>query len=357
MTTIYEGLALFFVLFLFSFWGDYIPTKKRASWLVILFLSVVIMIGVRNPHAWIDTVTYGKSFMNTTKTLLTFSFSDKPYGYTEKGYYFLCVIAKTISNTYFFYFSFIGFLSMFFIFKSLQKFCLMPFLGFFIYAGRFLLGRDFNQVRGGLAIAILIFATVYLTRRKVWHYLACILIAYTIHTSALIAIPFYLINLYKFKKWHIYVGLVLAFLIAGFFGSTVKSLVSGSEWVQQLARSYVDDDSVKAWANDLTNPMIYYQCLVLITFTILEKRLSRMSAHYYTLRNAYFYSTLLLIILCQYGIVASRTSTIFATYEIIIIPMIILTFKRTQRLIPYFILFLFNTVFFIKNWPGTNFGL
>ena len=357
MATIYEGLALFFMLFVVSLWGDYLSKKNRTLCLVFIICLVLFMLASRNPNGWIDTIAYGKSFMNTTKTLSTFSFSDHPYGYTEKGYYFLCVLAKTISNTYFFYFLFIGSISMFFIYKSLQKYCWLPILGFFIYAGRFLLGRDFNQMRAGVAIAIVIFATYYLTKRKALMYILLIILAFTVHTSVLVALPFYFINMYRFKRWHIVVGLVLAFLIAGFWGGTVKSIVSGSSWVQELAASYVEEGSVKAWENDLRNPMIYYQCIILLFYTFLENPLSKLSVHYYTFRNAYFYSTLLLIVLCQYGIVAGRTSTVFATYEMIMIPMIVVGVGRKQRFIPYLLILIFGLFFFIKNWPGTNFGL
>lgn len=355
--TIYGGLFLVVFLFFFSLYGDYIPQKKRIPWLLLMFFIVVFMIGNRSPYAWIDTIAYGQSFMTTTKTLLTFSFSDRPYAYTEKGYYLLCVIAKTISNSYFFYFTFIGALSMFFIFIGLKKYCLFPFLGFFIYAGRFLVGRDFNQMRAGLAIAFIIYATCFLHKRKMWQYLLCSFVAYTIHTSALIVIPFYFINYYKFKRIHIIWGLIIAFIIAGFFGNTIKAVISNLDFVQNLARSYVEEGSVKAWENNLANPMIYFQCAVLLVFTFKEKILSKSSVYYYTIRNVYFYSTLFLIVLCRYGVVSARTSTVFATYEMIMIPMIICSYKKNERFLPYLITFLLMIVFFIKNWPGTNFGL
>lgn len=354
---IFGGLFLFLLLFVFSLEGDYLSKEKRTPCLVLIVCLVLFMLANRDPKGWIDTVTYGKSFMNTTKTLSTFSFSDRPFGYTEKGYYFLCVLAKTISNTYFFYFLFIGSISLFFIYKSLQKYSLLPILGFFVYAGRFLLGRDFNQMRSGVAIAIIIFATYYLTKKKALVYLLFIILAFTIHTSVLVALPFYFINKYRFNKWQIVVGLVIAFLIAGIWGGTVKSIVSGSYWAQELAASYIEEGSVKAWENDLRNPMIYYQCIILLFYSFMENPLSKLSIHYYTFRNAYFYSTLLLIVLCQYGIVAGRTSTVFATYEMIMIPMIVVGVGRKQRFIPYILILIFGLFFFIKNWPGTNFGL
>jgi hypothetical protein len=322
-----------------------------------MYVIIVFCIGSRNTGGWIDTVTYVDSFVNSTNSLSSFSFSDVPFGYTEKGYYLLCVIAKTISSNPQIYLLFIGALSMAFLFPCLDKYTPLPFLGLSIYVARFMIGRDMNQMRGGLAISIIMLATVYAVKKKYLKYILVIFAAYFIHTSALVALPILLLDRIKIKKKHIIGGLFLAFIIAGFFGETVKSVISESSFVQGLAKSYVDDDSEKAWSNDLSNPLIYFQMLCLLIYTFKEKQLSSRFAYYYTMRNAYFYSTLLLIVLCQYGIVAGRTSTVFATYEISIIPMIITTYRKKARIIPYIVTLGFMIIFFIKNWPGTNFGL
>ena len=354
--TVFTGLLLFVILYIFSFYADYLKIDKRRQWLVFLYLIIVFCIGSRNTGGWIDTVTYVESFNYNTNTLSSFSFSDTPLGYTEKGYYLLCVIAKTIFNNPQIYLFFIGALSMAFLFPSLDKYTPMPFLGLSIYIARFMLGRDMNQMRAGLAISVIMFATMYAVKRKYIKYILFIITAYFIHTSALIALPILLLDRLNIKKKHIIIGLVLAFIIAGFFGGTVKSIISNWDFVQELARTYVEEGSEKAWANNLANPLIYFQIMCLLIYTFKEKQLAKQFVYYYTIRNAYFYSTILLIVLCQYGIVAGRTSTVFATYEISIIPMIITTYKKGAKILPYIFIFGLMVFFFLKNWPGSPIG-
>ena len=117
-----------------------------------------------------------------------------------------------------------------------------------------------------------------------------------------------------------------------------------------MARSYVQEGSEKAFSNDLTNPMIYYQTFLLLYFTYNEDKLSKLTPYYYVIRNAYFYSTVILIILCQYAILAARTSTIFATYEIAMIPLFVIIFPPRSRWIPLLSLLFVYAIFFYLNW-------
>ena len=132
----------------------------------------------------------------------------------------------------------------------------------------------------------------------------------------------------KIKKGHIYFGIAISLLIAAYFGGFIRDVVSQSSVANEWARSYIQEGSEKAWSNNLSNPMIWYQILILWLFTYYEQFFAKLSKHYYTIRNAYFYSTVLLIVLCQYGILAGRTSTVFATYECMMIPMFLLLFKK-----------------------------
>lgn len=344
------ALTLFIGLYLFSGILDRIRGMQQLGILLILFLIFTLMVGSRNPAYWIDSYTYAYSFHETTNTLSTFSFNDKFYAYSEKGYYLLCVIAKTIADDTFVYFTFIAALSLFFVFYSLKKYSLLPVLGLCIYTARFMMARDMNQMRAGLAIAIIIAATTFIAKKEYLKYIIICILASYIHTSILIAIPLILFNMLPIRKIHILCSLVLAFLAAGFLGGTIKQVISNFDFVQELAKDYVTEGRANTWSNDLSNPMIYYQTIILLIFTYGERTFVRLTKYYYTIRNAYFYSTLLLIVLCVYGTVAGRTSTIFATYEIVILPLIIRATKKEYRVIPSLLVLGILIVFFIRNF-------
>ena len=344
------ALFLYSIFFLFTRALDKTSESRRKSLFFFSFLICVFIVGVRNPIYWIDSGVYDRSFHETTNTLSTFSFDDYFYGYTEKGYYLLCVIAKTIADSTFVYFTFIAFLSLSFIFYSLDRYSPLPFLGLCVYIAHFMMARDMNQMRAGVAIAIVVAATALATRRQVLLYIAVCLLASTLHTSVLLAMPLVLMSFFPFKKKHIFIGILLSFLVAGFFGDTIRAVLPTIDFVRELATSYVEEDSEKAWSNDLANPMIYFQTFVLLAYTLWEGKLSKMTPHYYTIRNAYFYSTVLLIVLCQYGIVAGRTSTIFATYEIVILPLFVKATSRQYRFFPFLLILVAMSIFFLRNF-------
>lgn len=345
-------MATFFFVVYFIIAIAYIgaPKKDTRYILVLSCFVVAILTGLRDPGRWSDASGYMANFLYHTNTLFTFSFMDRPYGFTEFGFHFLGIIVKTFTVNGTIYFLFISFLTFLFIYLSLEKYGFYPLIGLAVYMGRFLIGRNFCQIRAGMAIAIIIYGTQYITKQKLWKFLLVVLIAYQFHHSAILAIPVYFMNKVKIKHWHIYVGIGIAFIAAAFFGGAIKTFVQGSGYINDMASSYVKEDSEKAFSQTLANPMIYYQVIILFVFTCLEDKLKKITEHYYTIRNAYFISCVLLIVLVQYAVLAARTSTIFATYEVIMIPMLVMLFKKKDRAFPVLIIGIVSTVFFYLNY-------
>lgn len=345
-------MATFFFVVFFVIAIAYISAPKRdVRYMLMLSCFVVaVIVGFRNPARWADASGYMANFVLNTNTLFTFSFMDKPFGFTEFGFHFLGIIVKTFTGNGTIYFLFISFLTFLFIYLSLEKYGFYPLIGLAVYMGRFMVGRNYCQIRAGLAIAIIIYGTQYITKQKLWKFLLVVLIAYQFHHSAILAIPVYFMNKVKIKHWHIYVGIGISFIAAAFFGDAIKNFVQGSDYINDMASSYVQEGSEKAYSQTLANPMIYYQVFILFIFTYLEDRLKKITEHYYTIRNAYFVSCVLLIVLVQYAILAARTSTVFATYEMIMIPMLVLLFKKQDRAFPVILIGIVSAIFFALNY-------
>lgn len=350
-------MILFIVLYVVSPYIDHLDAKRQKQLMKILFAVIVLCIGFRNPIMWIDTYAYVQSFLESN-TLASFSFDDAIRAYSEKGYYLLCVIIKTFSSSTFVYLTTIGFLSMFFFFKALREYCLLPVLGLCVYIARYMLARDMNQMRAGLAISIVMSFTYllvsenkkYKLRDETKYVIVCWLASF-IHTSMLAAIPIIVFNHVKFSKIWIYLGILLAFYISGVYSQQIMDFISQSDTIQDMATDYVDKEgeNAKAYAADLTNPMIYYQCLILFVYTFLEKKLAPMSKYYYVFRNGYFMGTVVLIVLCQYAVLSARVSTIFATFEVFMIPMIIKALPKSYQVAAYIALLAPMVVFFNYN--------
>lgn len=351
------SLAFYLILYSISPYIDKLDKTRQKQLMKILFAIMVLCIGFRNPNLWLDTYAYVLSFMQTN-TLSSFSFNDSIVAYSEKGYYLLCVIIKTFSSSTLVYLTTIGFLSMFFFFKALRKYCLLPVLGLCIYISRYMLARDMNQMRAGLAISIVMSFTYLLVtddekdklKNEMKYVIVCWITSY-IHTSVLTAIPIIILNHFNLSKKWIYIGILLSFYVSGVFSQQIMDFISQSDIIQDMATDYVDKEgeNVKAYASDLTNPMIYYQCLILFIYTYMEDKLAPMSKYYYVFRNGYFMGTVVLIVLCQYAVLSGRVSTIFATFEVFMIPMIIKALPKQYQAFAYITLLAPLVVFFNYN--------
>lgn len=350
----FTASALFVFLFIIATWASNYKKNRQESVLFVLMMVLTLFVGTRDVTAWSDTLIYQKAFYDTNP-LGSFSFSDKVFGYGEKGFILLGAIVKTITNNATIYFTFIALLTYLALYADLKRYGLFPLIGLCVYLARFMAGREMVQIRSALAIPIIIWGFQYVRKNEYWKCLITIIIAYFFHTSAIVALPMLLFNKFKLSKTQIYIGLLLSFIVAGAFGGVIRNFVSTSEFINEMATSYVKEGSDKAFSNDLTNPVIYYQVLILVFYTIFEKRLSAYSSYYYIIRNAYFYSTAILIILCQYAVLAARTSTIFATLEMLMVPIVLLSFKKKDRWIPCIFIGVVYTVLFYLNWAPLHY--
>ncbi len=347
MTLIF--LYIIFLFVVFSFIKEDNERKTRIALLVTCFI-LTWLAGNKDVTKWADSDSY-IICLNFTPTLYDFDISSKPYGYSELGFYWLSVFIKTLSNSYSFYFFMIAAFSLWAIYKGLYKYCCYPLLGMAIYIARFFSGRNLEQIRSGLAYAILLLGIKYLTERDWKRFFLIVFVAYQFHHSVIVAVPLYFMTFIKIKKWHVIVGLVIAFILGGFFQGELQNYVTDQveDFDLSSAASYTHGIEVEQ-AKGLANPLIYFQTLILLFYTFAEKKVKRVDAHYYTIRAAYLYSTMILITFCMFIALSTRTSTMFATLEIIMLPSLLRAFGKGFFNIGYLALSLGITGIFIMNY-------
>lgn len=309
---------LFILLYVIAVATLHLDANTKNRILIIICAILVWLIGSRDIN-WPDTIVYVMSF-NQSPTLFHLNEYSSPLGYTEMGYFYLGALIKMLSNSWRFYLFVMAILSIFLLYKNLNKYCIYPLLGLCVYVGRFLLNRDMVQMRSSLAILLIIWGLQYVYKKRLIPFLLIVFLAYSFHRMALIALPFYFINLLKIKKVHIIISILIAFLLSQVAAEGISDYVD--DWSTDLQyETYTQNEYVEQ-SLKLANPMIYFQLAILILFTFLEERIKNFEPYYYTLRNGYLYSTLILILFCNYTALSGRTSTMFATCEIFIIPLI-----------------------------------
>lgn len=321
------------------FYIDLLIQKKDGKKIILIITLIVISILIGLRKNFPDQIAYEQAF-DLAPSLTSFSTENIEIGYAETGYLFLASIVKAIMDNLVFYFFIMGSLSMLLLYKSLNTYCILPIIGLANYVGRFLINRDFIQIRSSLAILLIIFASKFLVKKQYIKYLLIILLAYQFHHMAFIAIPFIFIYRYQPSNKLIIISLIIAAALSQFAMQSISTFVDS--WSQDLNyEAYTQHDYVSQ-ALGLSNPMIYWQVFILGLFIIREKEISQHTPYYKLLRSGYFYSTLILILFCNYTALSGRTSTLFATFEIFMIPLIIYSYKGVPKIS---LSILFSTMF------------
>lgn len=343
--------VLFVILYLFAVACEQLKNNKLAI-LAILCVILSVFPGLRS-LVWDDTGVYVYNFLFNTPTILDYSITDKQAGFSEKGFFFLGVIVKTFTDNYSVYLLFVSFVTFIFIYKDLKQYSIFPFVGLCAYIARFYSGRNFIQIRAGVSYAILVLGIKYIQERDWKRYFLIVFIAWLFHKSAIAAVPLYFLStLFQLKPKHIVWGLIGAFVV-GFAGQGfIHNFIEDNASDLTIGTRYTEAGGEQGMVKGLgmLNPMIYFQCILLLSYTFLERKLKPLTKYYYSIRDAYFYSTLILICFCSYKVLSARTSTMFATMEISIIPSLIYMFNKKNRFFAFVLVGVALTFIFYMNF-------
>ncbi|WP_337801301.1 EpsG family protein [Hallella sp.] len=336
----------FLVFYVFAL---YVITKKETTQKAILIATLIILtclIGSRD--GWPDEKVYQIAFSEAPRPWDFISKNVESYGYVEKGYLFLASLVKLVLNNSRFYLFCMGGLSMYLLYKGLTAYCAIPLVGLCDYAGRFLLNRDFQQMRSSLAILLLILAIKLIHDRKLVAYMLVVLLAYQFHHLSLIGIPLYFLYKVRIGPISIIFSLVMAMLFSQLLAGSISGVVD--DYSQDLNYdTYVQDEYVEQ-ALGLRNPMIYFQIAILMVYTFMEPILASKDKFYHLMRWAYFYSTLILIFFCNYTALSGRTSTVFATCEMFMLPSIAMGLGKEKRFVFYVVVGVILVYFFWSKY-------
>lgn len=329
-----------FMFFLFSILSicDLFHNKMYKILLFAMLFIFILLVGLRGTLGP-DTLNYIYSWEQTP--ILSYLDFSREYllCYSEPGFLFLSSLAKSIYDDIDFYFLFISSLTVFFLYKSICRYSFVyPLIAFVYYCARFMLFRDINQIRAALAIAIVIFSIQHIGRN--WkHYFLLIFVAASIHYSAIIAFPCYFVSKIQLSKIRIIQIVVCILILTAISSQLIRPYVQSVFFTYDMKESYVMDNSSYSQGYGLLNPMIYYQILVLFTYTYMENRLKRFE-FYLLFRNLYLFSTCILILFSDFLIISGRLSTIYATLEMFMLPQIFygLTSKMKPKNVGWFVL-------------------
>jgi hypothetical protein len=190
------------------------------TWEVVFSLLIFAFISGIRWQVGVDHLTYLDNYL---------TYKNAGYFQVDKeiGFEFITTLFAGNNIHFTLYFGFLAFLQIFFVYYAVKnERYLMPFLGIVILLGPHYLSW-MNGIRQMLAATMFIFSIQFITKRKLLPYVITILLASTIHKSAILLIIFYFIPQRDyFKNRYVNIGLVIATLIIGLSPTFMNAISS-----------------------------------------------------------------------------------------------------------------------------------
>lgn len=304
-----------------SFFPRFKKYENRTLW--ILGTILTLLAGLRH-NVGFDYGSYILMFNETP--ILGDLFSNWHVVNVEPGYLLLNSIIKTMGlpvNAVLFV---IAAATMAILFLSFKKYSPFPVVVVLLYVARFFFVRDMGQIRSSIASAIILFSLDYIYRKQLFKFALTILVAMMFHQIAIVGVFLYFFN-WLFKKgiptkW-IIGTIILAFLVGAMDIRGLVLMFEGfipERFVQYLTHPFY------VFSLGLLNPVLLMQTLILSAMLLFRNRINNKYFDIYLI--AYGFSTAFLAAFNDFGTVAGRVSTVFTTFEVMIVPLFIEIFQN-----------------------------
>jgi hypothetical protein len=207
-------------------------------------------------------------------------------------------------------------------FQILFKYSNSFFAALLVYFPIQFMAYDINGIRQGLAIGILFCSIDSILKKKLWTFLAIVVVAMCFHYSAVIFLPFYFIANKKIKAKYIHIAIALSILLGFLLQKVILSVLlprlNGLESVfAQKIFSYSSSEEfgqgLSIGFSTLHRLGIFYLFFFFYDKIQLKEGLKNI------LLNSYLISLVLYFLFSAIEIVASRGSLYYRSFDILII--------------------------------------
>lgn len=247
------------------------------------------------------------------------------------GYVFLTKLCIFLfDSNYYIFFGIIGFVSIYCFFKTIYEESDIPWLSLLLLFSFCLYYQMFNQFRQMLAIAISFYGYKYIKNKDLKKYIFTILIAYSMHKSAIIMLPFYWISNLKLQKRGILFYSILSVVAYLAYDFVEVLLLKTSYGQTYLANSYYNVVESSSMLNLVFRFMLFMLCFYL------TRKTRKTNSEINTLFNLCFVCVIFQIMTVK-SYVFGRITTYFFVYFILLIPKAIksINMSRNSKLYIY----------------------
>ena len=211
---------------------------------------------------------------------------------------------------------------------TVYRYSEMPWLSFYMFITLGVFATSLSAIRQFLAIAICMFAYRYIVKRDFLRFTVLIVLAMTIHTSAILTIPMYF-GIFIFRKidviWKVILGLVVTIFGGEYllqrFADNTRSL--RFRYIRLAYYRFIDSTKDSDGAVGLTLFFVLFLVLVLLTFKDDQSPVKGANI-------AYILAASMVAIMTFFVGVIARLTLYYSWMFFIAVPHSIITFKKTS---------------------------
>lgn len=312
--------ALILLLFLLSFLNQ-IDLEKRFILILEFFVfALFLLFGGLRYKVGADWDSYEVLFNGVS------SIEEVVKSREEKLYMMSNFLIKIIFDNYSF-FVFVFFLIAFVLkFNVIKLYSKDVFLSLMIYVYGVLLIYDFNGIRQGMAMSFIMLSIPFILNKSFVRFSLLIIIACFFHISAIVFLPFYFLSRMEISNSKLLFIIILSILVA----TPLRLIIQNSLFYQLFMASetfshystYTDGNSYQI--NTPILSIALFQRLIIFCLFIASYDSMKIDSYLkLLLRNAYFLSIVIFLLLSFSDQFAARISFNYKLVEILMVPAIL----------------------------------
>lgn len=300
-------MAIYLVIFVsLLFFSNF---KKANRFIIsLVFISLVLLAGLRGEDVGVDTNTYSRIFYELLYN------GDYPI---EPGWKFINVLIGRISPLFPLLLSVSSFLTLLPVFYVSKKVSPYFFLSIFLYFSLHIYLGSFNIMRQYLAVSFILASYYFFENKSRYKYFLCLLIATSIHYSSIFSIV-----IFYFRKRVLTRKRVLYYL----FVSLLIGSIANSEIISMF--SFLNKDSIASSRSNLLLSFVNIALFDIFMLLFINKSkfqlLNTMWGHLFVLS--------LIVLNATYTMdFSARFYVIFSISQIIYLPLLIASHSGVQK--------------------------
>lgn len=330
--------------------NENVVPKNIVTFITVLF--ILFFCGFRD--RCIDTGAYIFSYQQSPSGFSNFKSYVIDGGFSSIGFRFLQLIVKTIApDNHYVWFFVVGSISMLCVYRGFKQFSVdLPF-SLFLFVASATFVWMFNGIRQFLAVSILFGFSKYLVEGKKIKYLIVVIIAASIHISALLLIPICIIvsNKKVLDFRFVLVGLVISLLVM--FSDSFLPFIAG------LINKDYSETMMDASGSNIIRFFVSAVPVVISFISFRDTRKEASPAIILGINMSYMGAIFTLAASFSSGILVGRMPIYFTIYNYYVLPWLIRhkfnNAKQLVRLLCIILYLLYFTYQMQISWSGLEY--